>query len=373
MFPELTADQRNIQLKAAAFAREWIEPEAQEYDEKGIFPWKTFRQMGAAGFLGLTIPPSHGGIGGGAREYAIVCEEVAKASAAYIHNGHYQTAIMIERFGSDEQKSLFLPRLASGEWLAATAVSEVEVGSSFKHMRSRAKMEGSFYLLEGHKVHINDAAEASVINFFALTDQGFTVFLVDPREPGFRILSKMDPTGLRASPIYEFVLQGYRLPVKRRLGEEGQGLRIFITTFNFSRIGNASCFLGISRAAMEKAVAYARTRRVGDQTILEFQGNRWALAEMATQIEAGALLRDKAAWAEDHGKASGLEASMAKLFCGEVAQAVLARLIQLTGSHGCYRHTPYDRYWRDAKALCIAGGTLEVMRNTIAGQLLKEP
>ncbi len=371
MLPQMTPQQLELKSKAQTFTRDWIEPEAQEYDEKGLFPWKTFRRMGKAGFMGLTIPPDYGGTGGGAQEYAIVCEEVAKASSAYIHNGHYQTAIMVSRFGTEEQKLLFLPRLASGDWLAATAVSEPEVGSSFKQMRSRGRKDGSSYLLEGHKVHINDAAEATVINFFATTDQGFTVFLVDTREPGFTITSKMDPMGLRASPIYEFVLKDYRLPENRRLGDEGQGVTIFIATFNFSRIGNASCFLGIAKGAIGKAVAYARHRKVGDQTILEFQGNRWDLAEMATRIEAASLLRDKAAWAEDHGQGTGLEASMAKLFCGEVAEAVLPRLIQLTGSHGCYRDQPYERYWRDAKSLSIAGGTLEVMRNTIAAQLLK--
>jgi alkylation response protein AidB-like acyl-CoA dehydrogenase len=371
VLPRMTTAQLELKSKASAFTREWIEPEAKEFDEKGIFPWETFRRMGQAGFMGIPIPKHYGGMGGGAQEYAIFCEEVAKGSAAYIHNGHYQTAIMIARFGTEEQKSHLLPPLASGQWLAATAVSEPEVGSSFKAMQARAQREGPLYVLNGHKVHINDAAEATLLNFFATTEQGITVFLVDPRAPGFQITDKMDPIGLRASPIYAFALTNYRLPETRRLGEEGQALEIFITTFNFSRIGNASCFLGIARGAMEKAIAYGKNRRVGDQAILDFQGNRWALAEMATRIEAASLLRDKAAWLEDQGEGSGLEASMAKLLCGEVAEAVIPRLLQLTGSHGCYRNEPYERYWRDVKSLCIAGGTLEVMRNTIAAKLLK--
>lgn len=369
---EMTPAQIALQSSVRAFAREWIEPEAREYDEKGVFPWETFRRMGEAGFLGLTAPARYGGGGRGAREYAILCEEVAKVSAAYIHNGHYQTVAMLVRHGTESQKSEFLPRLATGEWLAATAISESEAGSSFQKLASRAQKHGPNYVLDGHKMHINDAAEATVINFFAQASGGLTVFLVDPQEAGFKIIKKMDPIGLRASPVYEFVLQGYRLPENRRVGAEGQGLEVFFSAFNFSRIGNASCLLGIARGALENAVAYAKTRRVGVKTVLEFQGNRWALAEMATQVEGASLLRDKAAWIEDQGKDSALQASMAKLLCAEVSEAVVRWAIQLTGSHGCYRQVPFERYLRDAKALCIAGGTLEVMKNIIAARLLPE-
>jgi butyryl-CoA dehydrogenase len=371
LLPQMTPGQIELQQRARAFTQKWIEPEAHEFDVQGAFPWNTYRKMGEAGFLGITIPVSYGGAGGGAQEYAILCEEVGRASPAYIHNGHYQTTIMIARYGTAEQKSLFLPRLATGDWLAATAVSEPDVGSSFKQMTSRAKKHGHNYVLEGHKVHINDAAEAGVINFFAQTSKGFTVFLIDPKENGFTITSKMDPIGLRASPLYEFTLKNYSLPENRRMGEEGQGLEIFISTFNFSRIGNASCLLGIARSALEKAIAYAQTRKVGEKTILEFQGNRWALAELATRLEAASLLRDRAAWVEDQGKATGLEASMAKLNTAGLAEDMVLRMLQLTGSHGCYRDAPYERYFRDAKSLGIAGGTLEVMRNNIAAQLFK--
>lgn len=372
MLPEMSASQSALKSSVRAFARQWIEPEAREYDEKGVFPSETFHRMGKAGFLGLTIPARYGGSGGGAQEYAILGEEVARECAAYMHNGHYQTVAMLLRHGTEAQRAEILPKLATGEWLAATAISEPEVGSSFQQMASRAKKEGPNYLLEGHKVHINDAAEARVVNFFAQAPGGLTVFLVDPREPGFRILGKMDPIGLRASPIYEFVLQDYSLPEDRRVGAEGQGLEVFFSAFNFSRIGNASCLLGIARGALEKAVAYAQTRKVGEKTVLEFQGNRWDLAEMATQIEGASLLRDKAAWVEDQGKDSAREACMAKLLCAEVSQNVVLRVIQLTGSYGCYRQAPFERYLRDAKALCIAGGTLEVMKNTIAARLLRE-
>ena len=367
---EMSEVQKAFQASVRAFAEGFIEPEAREYDEKGIFPRETFRKMGREGYLGITIPSHFGGKGLGAVEYGIFCEEVAKASAAHIHNGHYQTEKMLLHYGTEEQKREFLPRLASGHWLAATAISEREVGSSFSGMASTARKEERGYILNGEKVHINDAAEAQVINFFALAPGGLTVFLVDPASRGFRIVEKMDPMGLRASPIYSFRLEECRVADDRRIGEEGQGVKVFFSAFNHSRIGNASCLLGIARASLEKAVAFAKTRTVGKNAVIDFQGIRWVVAELTTRLEAASLLRDKAAWMEDRGKDPALETSMAKLLAGEVSLEVISQAIQITGSHGCYRETPFERYWRDAKSLCIAGGTLEVMKNNIAKQIL---
>ncbi|MBI5967955.1 MAG: acyl-CoA dehydrogenase family protein [Deltaproteobacteria bacterium] len=365
-----TESQKALQASARAFARNEIEPEAREFDEKGLFPWDTFRKMGREGFLGITVPASYGGGNGGAMEYSILCEEIAKTSAAYIHNGHYQTEKMLIHHGTQEQRRELLPKLASGEYLAATAVSETGVGSSFNAMASTARREKDGYILNGEKVHINDAAEAQIINFFAMAPQGLTVFLVDPKLPGFFIREKMDPIGLRASPIYSFRLQEYRVPESRRVGEEGQGARAFFSAFNRSRIGNASCLLGIAAGALEKAIAFIKDRKVGNKVVADFQGIRWMVAELSTKLEAVGLLRDRAAWMEDQGEDPVRETSMAKLLAGEVSMEVVSQAIQLTGSHGCYRDTPFERYLRDAKCLCIAGGTLEVMKNNIARQIL---
>jgi len=367
---EWSETQKAFQTSVRAFAERVIEPEAREYDEKSLFPRETFREMGREGYLGITVPAHYGGKGLGAVEYGIFCEEIAKASAAYIHNGHYQTEKMLLHHGTEEQRREFLPRLASGEWLAATAISERDVGSSFSGMASTARREEKDYILDGEKVHINDAAEAQAINFFALAPRGLTVFLVDPASPGFRIVVKMDPVGLRASPIYSFRLDEHRVAEGRRIGEEGQGIRVFLSAFNHSRIGNASCLLGIARAALEKAVAFAKSRTVGKNSVADFQGIRWIVAEVTTRLEAAALLRDKAAWMEDRGKDPARETSMAKLLAGEVSLEAVSQAIQITGSHGCYRETPFERYWRDARALCIAGGSLEVMKNNIAKQVM---
>ncbi len=363
-------NQKNLQARARAFAEEVIAPEAKDYDEKGLFPAATFRKMGAEGFLGLPLPAEYGGGGGGAVEYGILCEEIARASAAYIHNGHYQTERMLLRHGTEEQRREILPHLASGESLAATAISEAGVGSSFTGMASTARRAGDEYILDGEKIHINDAAESGWINFFAVAPGGLTVFLVETSRPGFRILDKMDPIGLRASPIYSFRLEDYRIPPGRRVGEEGEGIQVFFSAFNYSRIGNASCLLGIAGAALEKALAIARERKVGRQAVTSFQGIRWMAAERFTRLEAASLLRDKAAWMEDRGGNPSRESSMAKLLAGEISVEIVCQAIQISGSRGCYRDSPLERYLRDAKSLCIAGGTLEVMKNNIAHQIL---
>ncbi|MBI5967967.1 MAG: acyl-CoA dehydrogenase family protein [Deltaproteobacteria bacterium] len=255
---EKSESPKALQASAKAFAETVIEPESREYDEKSLFPWDTFRKMGQEGYLGITVAAGFGGGNGGAVEYSVLCEEIAKASAAYIHNGHYQTEKMLAHYGTEAQKQEFLPKLAKGEYLAATAISEIGAGSSFSGMASMAKIEKGFYILNGQKVHINDAAESQIINFFAVAPQGLTVFLVDPTSPGFTILEKMDPIGLRASPVYIFRLQDYRVQESRRIGEEGQGVKVFFSAFNHSRIGNASCLLGVARGALEKAIDFAK-------------------------------------------------------------------------------------------------------------------
>jgi alkylation response protein AidB-like acyl-CoA dehydrogenase len=367
---EWNESQKALRARARSFAEKEIEPEAREFDEKNSFPAATFRKMGKEGLLGIPVPSEYGGGNGGAMEYAILCEEIARASAAYIHNGHYQTEKMLLHHGTEDQRREFLPRLTAGESLAATAISESGVGSSFSGMASTARKEKNDYILNGKKVHINDAAEARVINFFAMADQGLTVFLVDTASPGFTILEKMDPMGLRASPIYTFRLSECRISAGRRIGQEGQGARVFFSAFNHSRIGNASCLLGIAAGALERAVCFIRERKVGNRVVAEFQGIRWVVADLSTRLEAAELLRNRAAWMEDRGRDPVRETSMAKLLAGEISMEAVSQAIQLTGSAGCYRDMPFERYLRDAKSLCIAGGTLEVMKNNIARQIL---
>ncbi|UCF89862.1 MAG: acyl-CoA dehydrogenase family protein, partial [Desulfobacterales bacterium] len=347
-------------------------PAVEEYDRKSLFPRKTFAEFGARGFLGVIVPPAYGGSGLGTLAYCLLSEELGRLSAGYHHNGLFQTQFMLLRFGTDQQKTRFLPGLATGKLHAATAISEPAMGSSFTKMTTFARRSRDAYILNGIKTHINDAAEADVMNLFARTDRGLTVFLLEKDTPGFKITRKLDPMGLRASPIYEFELKDCPIAQENVLGAEGEGLSIFIPTFNFSRLGNASVFLGMAKAALEAAVDFARRRKVGKDYVTDFQGIRWTIAELFTKVEAAELLRNKAATLEAMGEESSNLSSMAKLFGGEVAMEAIMAAIRITGSHGCYRDTPFERWLRDVKALEIAGGTPEIMKNIIANQILRK-
>nr|HID60108.1 acyl-CoA dehydrogenase [Desulfobacterales bacterium] len=367
-----TLEQLEFQQRARDFISRKMAPEVEKYDRASIFPKAAFREFGEEGFLGVIVPKEYGGLGLGTMEYCLLSEELGRLSAGYTHNGIFQTQKMITMYGTDEQKERFLPGLASGKLHAATAISEPGMGSSFKKMKTCARKEGGVYILNGVKSHINDAAEADVMNVFAQTDQGLTVFLLEKGTPGFKLTRKLDPIGLRASPIYEFELEDCPIPGENILGEEGKGLVVFITTFNFSRLGNASAFLGMAKAALEEALDFARGRKIGETRVTDFQGIRWTVAELFTRLEAAELLRNKAATIEDEGGDSSKLSSMAKFFCGEVAVDTIMAALRITGSYGCYRDTPFERWLRDIKALEIAGGTPEIMKNIIANQILKE-
>jgi alkylation response protein AidB-like acyl-CoA dehydrogenase len=269
-------------------------------------------------------------------------------------------------FGTDEQKEKYLPKLANAEHIGAIAISEPQAGSSFKNMETLWKKRDGKYLISGHKTHINDAAEADVMLVLASTDRRLTAFIVETDGKGINILTKLDPTGYRSSPMYEFALEDVEVAAAQRLGNEGQGLDVFFGIFNFSRIGNASVFIGMSQGALEEAVRYARERVVGHSKVSDFQGMRWLIADLSTKIEAATLLRDKAASLEASGASCARETSMAKYFSGEVAREVTNKAIEICGSYGCYRDKPFDMFYRDAKALLLAGGSSEVMKNIIA-------
>ena len=364
--PELGAFQARAREYVASDVMRQIEP----YEETSTFPAEIFRAMGREGFIGVSLPGEYGGLDLGTLGFCILSEEVAKASAGLTHNGHYQTQRMLLRRGTDEQKAKYLSKLVSGEYVAAMAISEPRVGSSFEKMQTSARRAGGEHILNGFKTNINDAAEADVVTTFAVAEEGLTVFLVEKGNPGFQVVRKLDPMGMRSSPLYEFALRDCHIPREQVLGKPGRALAVFFEAFNFSRLGNASALLGIARFAFEQALAFAAKREVGHRKVSEFQGIRWMLAEMKTRTEAAALLRDRAAVMEDQGQDAALECSMAKLLCGEVAMDVVPQAIEVMGSYGTLRTSPFPRLLLDAKTLCIAGGTLEVMKNNIAGQLL---
>ncbi|MHB1126998.1 MAG: acyl-CoA dehydrogenase family protein [Bacillota bacterium] len=358
------------QAEVQKFVQEEVLPVIAPYRKDSIFPEKLFKSMGGRGFIRAFLPAEYGGMDLGALGFCLLSEELGKADAGLTHNGHFQTIKMLMKYGTREQRDKYLEKLLTGEYLGGSAISEPTVGSSFEGMQTRAVQDRDVFTINGVKNHINDAAEADVLSLFAQTDRGITIFLLDKGTPGFEVIKKIDPIGFRTSPLYNFRLKNCRLTSDQILGEVGQGVKVFFTGFNFSRLGNASVLLGIARAAFQGALEFAQKREVGSKKVTEFQGIRWMLAEMFTRIESAAQMRNMAALVEDQGGNAGLYSSMAKLLCAEVATDVASAAIEITASHGCDREAPFERYLSDAKAVSIGGGTLEVMKNNIAKQII---
>jgi len=367
---ELSPEHKELQLSVRSLVEQRILPQIKNYEEKSIFPREIFREIGAQGFLKAHMPKEYGGLGMGTLGYCLVSEELAKAGAGMTHNGHFQTGKMLLEYGTSEQRGKYLDKLLNGQYLAATAITEPTVGSSFTNMQTRVEKRDDTFIINGMKTLINDAAEADIINVFAKSDEGISVFLFEKGTPGFRILSKQDPIGMRSSPIYAFELRDCTVKAEQLVGRIGEGLKAFFAAFNFSRLGNASAALGIAQAALDKAVSYLKERRVGNRLASEFQGIRWMLAEASAQLEAARLLRNRTATMEDKKQDISLESSQTKLLCVEVANRVVGDCIQATGRYGCLRDNLLELYLRDAKLLGTAGGSLEVMKNNIARRLI---
>jgi hypothetical protein len=368
---ELSEQHQKLQASVKLFVERDVLPQIMKFEEKNVLPIKIFREMGRQGFLRAHIPTDRGGQGLGTMAFCLVSEEVAKAGFGMTHNGHFQTGKMLTEYGIPQQRDKYLASLLAGTYLAATAITEPTVGSSFADMQTTVQKRSDGFVLNGIKTLINDAAEADVINVFAKGDEGISVFLLEKGSPGFHILKKQNPSGMRSSPIYEFELKDCKVAPEQLIGELGAGLKTFFSAFNFSRLGNASAALGIAQAALEKNVAYLKQRQVGKRLAAEFQGLRWRVAEMSTELEAARLLRDRAAVMEEQGKDIGLESSRAKLLAVQTADRVVKDCIQSTGRYGCLKESLFHLYLRDVKMIGTAGGSLEVMKNNIARTLLE--
>lgn len=364
---EISAEQQELKAEVAKLAHE-LGSKVDEWDTKGEAPRELFRQMGVRRWMGPIVPVEYDGMGKGAIEYCIISEELAKVGLF-----GPQTTIQAEKCllasGTAEQKANYLPKLARGEYLAAIAVSERNVGSSFELMETTAVKRKDAYVLNGHKTHINFAADAAIMLVYAKTESGLSIFIVERGTPGINF-RKGDPIGQRMQPIYNVTLANLEIPQTQLLGREGDAMSTFFATFNLSRIGNASCLIGLARGALEEAIEYAKERRVGRHMVTDFQGLRWMVAELATKIEAATLLRDKAAWLADRGGEHSWETAMARYYAAEVAEEVTSQVFSLVGGWGCYRERPFERFWRDAKVGKLAGGSSEVLKNLIARRVL---
>ena len=375
---ELSDEQKMIQALARDFAEKEVRPIAEEIDREARFPRETVRRMGELGLMGIAVPEGWGGGGGDTVAYAVALEEVSRACASHgvvmtVNNSLYCEPVA--RYGTDEQKARFLTPFASGQKIGCFSLTEPEAGSDATNQSTLARREGDAYLLDGRKIFVSNGREADAALVFAQTDRtkgprGISAFLVEKGTPGFTVVKTEEKLGIRASDTAEFLFEGCRVPASSRLGEEGQGFRIAMTTIDGGRIGIGAQAVGIAVAAYEAAVAYARERKSFGVPIGQHQMVQWMLADMATGIEAARLLTLRAACLKDRGEPFGPEAAMAKFFASETAMRVATDAVQVHGGYGFIKEYQVERHFRDAKITQIYEGTSQIQKLVIARHLL---
>ena len=372
-------DETQIQIRdmARAFAQERLAPGAARRDKEHSFPREELREMGELGLLGMLVPEAYGGSETGAIAYALAIEEIAAGDGACstIMSVHSSVGcVPILRFGSDEQKQRFLPKLASGEWIGGFALTEPQAGSDASNLKTRAERDGGDYVITGAKQFITSGKNGDVIIVFAVTDpaagkKGITAFIVPTDTPGYEVVRVEDKLGLHASDTCQIAFNGMRIPASLRLGEEGDGYRIALANLEGGRIGIAAQAVGMARAAFEAARDYARERTAFGKAIAEHQAISFRLAEMATKIEAARQLVLHAAALKEAGEPCLSEASMAKLFASEMAEAVCSAALQIHGGYGYMSDYPVERIYRDVRICQIYEGTSDVQKMVIARNL----
>ena len=377
---KLTEEQLMIQSMVRDLARTEFAPKAMERDKTKEFPVDNLKKLGELGLMGMMVPPEYGGSGADTVSYVVALAEVAYACAATavvmsVHNSIVCESIL--RSGTEDQKKNYLPRLASGEILGAFALTEPNAGSDPSSQTTKAVFEGDSYVLNGTKRFTTTAKNAGLVIVTAKTDEtarhkGISAFLIEQDTPGLTVGPLEDKMGLRASDTADLIFEDCRIPAENRLGNEGDGFLIAMTGLDGGRIGIAAQSLGVAQAAFDAAVQYARQREQFGRTISKFQGLRWMIADMATEIEAARLMMLSAAEMKDNSENYTLQASMAKLFASEMVNRITAKAIQIHGGYGFTKEYPVERYYRDARVFTIYEGTSEIQRVVISNLIFRD-
>ena len=376
----LTEDQKMLKTMLCDFATRELEPVAARIDETGEYPAEEVKKIADLGLMGLTITEKYGGSGKGKIAFCIGVEELSRASASvacYFRASLSLGIVPVILYGTEAQKQKYLPPHASGEKMACFALTEAGAGSDPASMETTATRRNGGYVINGNKLFISIGAQAEIIVVFATVDKslrhrGVTAFIVDKGNAGFSVGKHEDKMGFRGLVSTELIFEDCFVPEENRLGEEGQGFRIALDTLDVSRVTVGAEAVGISRAAFEAALNYAKERQQFGQPIANFQAIQWMLADMATQIDAARLLTYRAAYLIDQGLPFIREAAMAKLFASEVSSFVTNKALQIHGGYGYTKDYPLERYLRDAKATEIYEGTSEMQRMTIARSLIRQ-
>ena len=372
---EPTDEQRELQALAHEFAERELRPIAAEWDERDEFPPDLLAKAARLGLTSYAVPAEYGGGGVGSVTAALIAEELSwgcAGLAATIQATMFLVRPLV-RYGTREQRERYLPRLASEEGcLSAIAFTEAHAGSDVSAIRTAARREGDGYVLSGEKVYITNGGIAEVTIVFAKLDGAITAFVVEKEDPGVSAGRKERKLGLRASYTGSLVLDEARIPAERLLGEEGQGFLVAMDFFELSRPQVAAGAVGVARAALETATAYAREREAFGRPLIAKQGVSFKLAEMAMEVEAARLLVWRAAAAIDAGRDAGLLGSYAKAFAADTAMRVTTEAVQVLGGAGVMRDHPVEKWMRDAKVFQIVEGTSEIQRHVITTYLRRD-
>ncbi|MDZ4674499.1 MAG: acyl-CoA dehydrogenase [Gemmatimonadota bacterium] len=375
---ELSEEETMFRDAVAEFAVSEIGPHVHAMDQAAKFRPDLITKMFELGLMGIEVPETLGGAGGSFFMAVLAIEELSKidASAAIyvdVHNTLVNNCLL--RWGNDEQKARYFPRMTAG-MLGAFALSEPASGSDAFALETRAILQGDHYELTGRKFWITNGAEAEIFVVFANADpangyKGITGFLVERRFEGFSVGKKEDKLGIRASSTTELILEQCKVPLANVLGPVGRGYKIAIETLNEGRIGIGAQMIGVARGALDATIAYLKERQQFGKPIVEFQGVQFQLAQMGTDLAAARLMVYNAARLKDAGKPFADEAAMAKLFSSQVADRITSQCVELFGGYGYSKEYPAEKYYRDAKIGTIYEGTSNMQLQTIAKGMLK--
>ncbi len=377
---ELTEEQSMVKDMARKFAEKEIRPVAAELDENHTHPAEIIKQLGELKMMGIAVPEEYGGGGMDNVSYVLALIEVSKACGGTgvimsVNNSLYCYPVMA--YGNTEQKMKYLSPVAGGEKIGCYGLTEAGAGSDPAAMLTTAVRDGKEWIINGEKKFITSGNVASYAIIAAFTEKekrykGISSFVVDlENTPGFKVGRVEKKLGINASGTAELVFEDARVPADALLGSEGNGFKQMLSTLDGGRIGIAAQAVGIGRAVLEEAIAYAKTREQFGKPISSFQAIQWKLADMSTELDAAELLTLRAAWLEDHGKPYEKAAAMAKMYASDVTMRASIEGVQILGGYGYSKEYPMERHMRDAKICQIYEGTNEIMRLVIANNLIK--
>ena len=374
---DLNEEQIEIRDMVQRFTAQEITPHAEAWDETNYFPREIYHKMAELGLMGMTTPEEYGGSALSRLANTLVYEELARGEMATavglsVHN---MVTGSIARFGNQEQRRRWVPALASGSLLGAFSLSEADSGSDAASLQCKAERHDDIYLLNGTKMWVTNGGESEIYLVMARTGMGkgasgISCFVIEKDTPGFSFGKTERKMGLHSSPTRELIFENCQVPVSNRLGEEGQGFKIALSSLDGGRINIGAIAVGVAQAAFETACNYSRERTQFGQPISNFQGIQFMLADMAMKIEAARLLVYQAAYKLDEGQSAGMYASMAKCFATDMAMEVTTNAVQVLGGAGYVRDYPVERYMRDVKVAQIFEGTNQIQRVVIARSLL---